>query len=309
MRIAFYGKGGSGKTTMSAAFTKYVSKTEEHVLAIDADINAHMQEALQMEGEPVNLGEKHSGVIEFLKDRETPVIPTTPPKDSEYFISVDKEDVFLQNFALQDEGISLVVTGSFNNEDHLGSGCFHGKLEPVSMLLNHLLDDEDDFVVADVTAGTDNLGTSMYFAYDLNVLVIEPTKKSIEFYNDFRSATENLDQELVVLGNKVEDDIDREFIQENVDDKIIGFIPRSKEIKRYEQGKTESFDNFIDNNSEILSKVREKLVSQEKDWDQYQSNLEIAHEAQCQTWYNDFHGEDLTKQTEDMVDYVKVTEK
>ena len=49
MRIAFVGKGGSGKTTLSALFAQYVNK-KYPVLAIDADLNMHLGALLGIRG-------------------------------------------------------------------------------------------------------------------------------------------------------------------------------------------------------------------------------------------------------------------
>ena len=51
MRIAFVGKGGSGKTTMAAMFSRYLAELGNPVLAVDADINQHLGEALGATGE------------------------------------------------------------------------------------------------------------------------------------------------------------------------------------------------------------------------------------------------------------------
>ena len=46
MKIAFAGKGGSGKTTLSSLFVRYLAAQGLPVVAIDADINQHLAEAL-----------------------------------------------------------------------------------------------------------------------------------------------------------------------------------------------------------------------------------------------------------------------
>jgi hypothetical protein len=46
MRIAFVGKGGSGKTTAVAMFSRHVAEHSHRVVAIDADINQHLAQGL-----------------------------------------------------------------------------------------------------------------------------------------------------------------------------------------------------------------------------------------------------------------------
>ena len=52
MRVAFVGKGGSGKTTLSSLFARYVAAEGGTVIAIDADINQHLGQALGHDGPP-----------------------------------------------------------------------------------------------------------------------------------------------------------------------------------------------------------------------------------------------------------------
>lgn len=52
MRIAFVGKGGSGKTTLSALFSRHLTRSGAPVLAIDGDINQHLAEALGGQEKP-----------------------------------------------------------------------------------------------------------------------------------------------------------------------------------------------------------------------------------------------------------------
>ncbi len=47
MRIAFVGKGGSGKSTLSASFASFlITQTNKPVLVFDADLNIHAPELL-----------------------------------------------------------------------------------------------------------------------------------------------------------------------------------------------------------------------------------------------------------------------
>ncbi len=46
MKIAFVGKGGSGKTTLSSLFIRHLAATGRPVVAVDADINQHLGPAL-----------------------------------------------------------------------------------------------------------------------------------------------------------------------------------------------------------------------------------------------------------------------
>ena len=52
MRVAFVGKGGSGKTTTAAAFSRYLAAQGRPVVAVDADINQHLAAALGHDGPP-----------------------------------------------------------------------------------------------------------------------------------------------------------------------------------------------------------------------------------------------------------------
>ena len=54
MRVAFMGKGGSGKTTLAAAFTRFCSKQQDFVLAFDGDLNVHLGTTLGIPIDPVS---------------------------------------------------------------------------------------------------------------------------------------------------------------------------------------------------------------------------------------------------------------
>ena len=53
MRIAFVGKGGSGKTTLAALFSLLAAKDRNPLAVFDGDLNMHMPELLGFELFPI----------------------------------------------------------------------------------------------------------------------------------------------------------------------------------------------------------------------------------------------------------------
>ena len=89
MKIAFVGKGGSGKTTLSSLFVRRLVEQRLPTLAIDADINQHLAAALGASDEEAAALPTLSAHLPLIKDHlrgtnpriSSPdaMIKTTPP--------------------------------------------------------------------------------------------------------------------------------------------------------------------------------------------------------------------------------------
>jgi CO dehydrogenase maturation factor len=308
MRISFLGKGGSGKTTTTATFVKYLSKKSE-VLAIDADLNIHLQKALQIQGESKKLGNKFTEISNYLKGNrkiDTNFIGTTPPSMESNFILPNQNDSFIQKYALKQDNISLLTVGSYEHID-LGGTCYHGKLMVLESIFHHMLDKKEDWVITDATAGVDNLGTSLFFAYDLNIFVVEPTLKSIQVFKDFLEFSDKYKLKTMYIINKYEPE-DAEFIKNNLDASLIlGKLPKSNNIKKSEQGDNKAFENYIAECTETFENIEKEVQKINRDWGFYLENLLKMHKVSKESWYNSYYSADLSEQIDLDFDYKKVT--
>jgi CO dehydrogenase maturation factor len=82
MRVAFVGKGGSGKTTLSALFSRHLARSGAPVVAIDGDINQHLAYALGLGEDEIFTAPPLSARTGEIKDylRGTnPRIPSVTP--------------------------------------------------------------------------------------------------------------------------------------------------------------------------------------------------------------------------------------
>jgi CO dehydrogenase maturation factor len=112
MRIAFVGKGGSGKTTSAAMFSRYLAAQDLRVLAIDADINQHLAQALGHDSAPPPpLGADALWLKAHLRGTNpriadgSSMIKTTPPGAGSVLLDLGPGDEVLRRFAVESDGV------------------------------------------------------------------------------------------------------------------------------------------------------------------------------------------------------------
>jgi len=134
MKVAFVGKGGSGKTTLSALFSRYLASQQLPVLAIDADINQHLAMALgasQKESELIPpLGLQIDIIKDYLRGNNPRIlsvasmVKTTPPGNGSRLLTLSEINPIYSQFKKKINNVDLMATGPFSEED-LGVKCYH----------------------------------------------------------------------------------------------------------------------------------------------------------------------------------------
>ncbi len=297
VRVAFVGKGGSGKTTVSALFSRFVASQGDPVVAVDADINQHLALVLGLEETPEPLGARLTEIKELLRG-SNPLIPsaaamvkTTPPGRGSRILRFDDLPYTMRT----PEGPRLMVTGPFS-EDDLGVACYHSKVGAVELLLNHLVDRHGEYVVVDMTAGADSFASGLFTRFDMTFLVAEPTRQGVSVYKQYKDYAADYDVSVAVVGNKVHGPGDVEFLREHVGDDLLTWLEHSAAVRAMEQGRPFTLDDLEPANAEALSVLVKHADAQEKDWARFGRQAVEFHLRNARAWANERTGLDLADQ-------------
>jgi CO dehydrogenase maturation factor len=313
VKVAFVGKGGSGKTTLAALFTRSLTGSPSPnpdalpvaVLAIDADINQHLAVALGVSEEEAvllpALGDHLAQIKEFLRgdnpriSSASAMLKTTPPGRGSRVVGVAEPNVLYRDLVREVGGVRLAVTGPFAADD-LGVACYHSKVGAVELLLNHLRDGRGEYVVVDMTAGADSFASGLFTRFDLTFLVCEPTLRSVGVYRQYISYADDYGVRVAVVGNKIDGEDDVAFLREQVGDDLLCYVSRSGFVKTAERGQVLPIADLEPDNMTALATMRTALDACVKDWARYASQAAEFHIRNATAWGNDRTGEDLTGQ-------------
>lgn len=313
MKIAFVGKGGSGKTTLSSLFVRHLAALGAPVLAIDADINQHLGAALGLEetesarlpamGDRLALIKDHLRGTNPRIDSAESMIKTTPPGEGSRLLRVREDnpvyDACARPVELDGGAVRLMVTGPFTDAD-LGVACYHSKTGAVELCLNHLVDGPGEYVVVDMTAGSDSFASGMFTRFDITFLVAEPTRKGISVYRQYKDYARDFGVELKVVGNKVQGQDDLDYLRAEAGDDLLVTVGHSDWVRAMEKGRPPRFERLEDVNRRALEVLRTTADAtyERRDWPRYTRQMVHFHLKNAQSWANERHGADLAAQVD-----------
>jgi len=169
MKIAVAGKGGSGKTTLSAGLCRAFAEAGRKVLAVDADSNNCLGYAL---GFPQ---EKLAGVVPLSEIRDTLKERAGTAGSGGFFLLAPEVSDLLDTHAVEHGGIRLLVMGTVTEP---GGGCVCPESTVLRALTRHLVS-RDEAVVMDMEAGVEHLGRGTAMHMDWLIIVVEPNPASV----------------------------------------------------------------------------------------------------------------------------------
>jgi len=223
MKIAVSGKGGVGKTTVSALLCRHLESLGKRVLAVDADPVASLGGALGVENhekiEPI------SKMQELIFERTG----AKPGTMGGFFKMNPRVDDIPDRFASSSGNVHLMVMGTV---DHGGSGCVCPESVLLKNLVQHLLLYQDDALVLDMEAGVEHLGRATARAVNLMLTVVEPGSRSINAAKMVKTLAADIGlTKVAAVANKVRSDEEKEAIQAALGDiPLLGKLPYDTEL-------------------------------------------------------------------------------
>lgn len=226
MKLAISGKGGVGKTTLSALLSQEFGERGYDVLAIDADPSPCLAEVM---GFPEELLEKLSPIAEMdaLIEERTGAKPGT---SGGFFTINPRVDDIPERFSVQHRGVRLLEMGSV---DLGGGGCICPESAMLKTLFTHLMFRDDEVLIFDMYAGVEHLGRATVDFVDALLIVVEPTRRSLGTARQIKALAKDLGlNKIYLVGNKIQGEEDAAFIAaESPDLPVIGVLPADRGVR------------------------------------------------------------------------------
>jgi len=237
MKIAFVGKGGSGKSSTSWLITKMLENMGKQVLAVDADHNMDLTSLLGYDYESIPLmyrtDKDFSSVVGKKQDATWGSILNNPDIENIKF-TVYPEDEYTASIVTPiSENLKLITVGLGDPETLYAGKCAHGLSNPLKYYLG-LLREKNAWAVIDSVAGIDMVNFGLFSGIDAMVCVVEPHINSVKVYKQIKEIARKTNLKLYIIINKPKDnELYRELVAENRD-RILGELPFDEAIVNYE---------------------------------------------------------------------------
>ncbi|MFW0966992.1 MAG: AAA family ATPase [Thermacetogeniaceae bacterium] len=215
--IAMAGKGGTGKTTVAALLIKYlIEKKKGAILAVDADPNANLNEALGYEVE--------NTISQILVDIKKGDVPTSMTKET--YLQFE-----LHRALVETDHVDLLVMGGPQ-----GPGCY---CFPTDILKRHLanMDRSYDYLVIDNEAGLEHISRKTIEDVDVMLVISDPTAKGVRTAGRIYQLAKSLNINIADAYLIVTRITDPAPLQKEIDAtglKLLGVIPHDPKVVEHD---------------------------------------------------------------------------
>jgi CO dehydrogenase maturation factor len=223
MKIAVSGKGGVGKTTFSAMLARALADRGFKVLAVDADPDANLGQAL---------GFPDYQKLVPVSEMKDLINERTDAKDEgmgTFFKLNPTVHDLPERLSVEHDGVRLMVMGTVKKG---GGGCICPASTMLKALMSHLVLLGKDVIILDMEAGLEHLGRGTSKGVDFLIVVVEPGRRSVDTAAHIRELAGDIGlTRVLIVGNKIRSEKDREYLQKALEGfNFLGFLDYDDEI-------------------------------------------------------------------------------
>jgi CO dehydrogenase maturation factor len=221
LKIAVSGKGGAGKSTVSAQLVRCFTLNNMPVFAVDADPDANLGLVLGLDLQQLEqlrpLAELQD-VIEAKNAGGGTLVDLNP----------DVDDV-LESYTLHDGLLRFMKMGAIKQG---GTSCYCKEHSFLNAVLTTMLLDRPEAVVLDMSAGIEHLTRGTAAGVELMLVVVEPTRAGVSTAKAVDSlATDLKIGQVYFVGNKIRSAEDRAYLKSQLPaTRFAGMIPFSEQV-------------------------------------------------------------------------------
>ncbi len=222
--IALAGKGGTGKTSIAALTVRYlIEKRKGPVLAVDADSNACLNEALGISA--------HTTIGHL---REDSLQAVRAGGDRPGGMSMEQLfDYQVQQSVIESKGVDLIIMGRPE-----GPGCYCAANNIIRKYTDKL-SETYPYVIIDNEAGMEHLSRRTTHKVDLLLMVSDPTVKGVQTAKRIHALVDELQLEVdrrVLIINRTSgaDGVQLKTLAEGYGLSVGGLVPQDGTIFEYD---------------------------------------------------------------------------
>jgi len=221
LKIAVSGKGGAGKSTVSAQLVRCFTLNKMPVFAVDADPDANL-------GLVLGLDPKKLENLRPLIELQDVIDAKNAGGGTLVDLNPNVDDV-LENYTLREDLLRFLKMGSIKQG---GSACYCKENSFLNAILTAMLLDRSEAVVLDMSAGIEHLTRGTARGVKVMLVVVEPTRAGVTTAKAVDRLSSDLKIEQVFfVGNKIRSDEDRAYLESSLPpERFAGMIPFSEKV-------------------------------------------------------------------------------
>lgn len=231
LKLAVSGKGGVGKTTISAVLANLFGRDGRRVVLVDADPSPNLAAAVGIEEERHGNIVPLSNMLDLIEER-TGVRPGES-YGRMFRLNPEVADI-LDKYGVNCGGnVVLLTLGTIESG---GSGCFCPESALLKSLMRHLIFERDELVIMDMEAGVEHLGRRTAEGVDTLLIVVEPGMRSVEAARRIRGLAVDIGiKKIFCVLNNYKDESEANTIESELNEldlPLLGKLPYDRELEK-----------------------------------------------------------------------------